>query len=344
MTKTRPSLTDTKPRLPSTDTVDTPTETWGGWPLVGVHAHGEVLGEFRIKQVPEDFRVTEDLGFVPSGVGEHVYLQVAKRGANTGWVAEQLARFAGIRHFDVGFSGRKDRHAVTEQWFSCWLPRAEPDWDTFVAEGFVIRSARRHERKLRKGTHVANLFDLRLRGLGAADAGILEQRLALIAAVGVPNYFMSQRFGHDAGNLDGAMGLFTGKLDPRRCRQKDLYLSAARAFLFNRVLDCRVRSGEWHLPGLMGPLPGDAPLDAADAVTLLDHAALWQGLAAMRMQPGTRPLAVVPDNFRWAFEGDDVLVSFQLAPGSFATAVLRELGVQGTGIEAEIVAESHEDT
>ena len=61
--------------------------------------------------------MTEELGYDFSGDGEHDYLYIRKRGANTEWVARQLARFAKVAAKDVGYSGLKDRHAVTRQWF-----------------------------------------------------------------------------------------------------------------------------------------------------------------------------------------------------------------------------------
>ncbi|HET9483615.1 MAG TPA: tRNA pseudouridine(13) synthase TruD, partial [Xanthomonadales bacterium] len=46
-------------------------------------AHGEAPLTARLKARPEDFVVEEVLGFEPSGDGEHAFLTVEKRGANT---------------------------------------------------------------------------------------------------------------------------------------------------------------------------------------------------------------------------------------------------------------------
>ena len=51
---------------------------WGGPPLQGV-----------LREQPEDFFVDEDLGIAPDGAGEHVFVRVEKRGANTDWVARE---------------------------------------------------------------------------------------------------------------------------------------------------------------------------------------------------------------------------------------------------------------
>src|SRR5687767_1738572 len=96
-------------------------------------AHGGPAGHGRIRLQPEDFVVNEWLGFEPDGEGEHCLLKVRKRGANTQWVARELAKRARVRVHDVGFAGLKDRHAVTEQAFTVPIgPNASPsDWIGF---------------------------------------------------------------------------------------------------------------------------------------------------------------------------------------------------------------------
>ncbi|HFD39876.1 MAG TPA: tRNA pseudouridine(13) synthase TruD, partial [Anaerolineae bacterium] len=84
--------------------------------------YGPPLGQAVLRSRPEDFQVEEIPVCMPDGAGEHVWLKICKRGQNTDWVARQLARFAGVRPRDVSFAGLKDRHAVTEQWFSVHLP------------------------------------------------------------------------------------------------------------------------------------------------------------------------------------------------------------------------------
>ncbi|MFI4967719.1 MAG: tRNA pseudouridine(13) synthase TruD, partial [Gammaproteobacteria bacterium] len=60
-------------------------------------AHGPVTVRGRLKTTPEDFRVDEVLGFDADGDGPHALLTVEKRGANTRWVASELARYAGLQ-------------------------------------------------------------------------------------------------------------------------------------------------------------------------------------------------------------------------------------------------------
>ncbi|HQR48890.1 MAG TPA: tRNA pseudouridine(13) synthase TruD, partial [Steroidobacteraceae bacterium] len=150
----------------------------------------------RTRVEPEDFFVEELLGFEPDGRGGYVLVTVEKRGANTGWVAAELARAAGVAVSAVGYSGQKDRHALTRQAFSLPWPAAAPvePCMSFSAEGFRVLAVARHGRKLRPGSHESNRFVIRIRE-AAGDTAVIEARLAEIGRRGVPNYFGPQRYG-----------------------------------------------------------------------------------------------------------------------------------------------------
>ena len=197
----------------------------------------------KLKSVNEDFVVTEQLGFEPSGEGQHRLLWIEKSGQNTEWVARQLAKQAGIPARDVGYSGLKDRNAVTFQWFSVDLAgKPEPNWsDAFseLEEGYVkILRSESHHRKLRTGTHVSNGFQIILRDVSEQDLVALDERVAL-AKQGVANYFGAQRFGHDGKNIQQAYEMITGQFKPRKRALKSILMSAARAHLFNEMLKKR---------------------------------------------------------------------------------------------------------
>src|SRR5690606_4866811 len=202
------------------------------------YAHGGPPLRGRMRVIADDFEVDEVLGFEPDGQGEHSYLRIEKRDANTEWVAQQLAAFAGVAPMAVSYSGLKDRHALTRQTLSVQLPgRPEPDWDALRVEGVKVLSAVRHSRKLKRGTHKSNLFRIRLRELqGSRDEA--EARIGQLGRLGVPNYFGEQRFGRNNENLHAARALFGGRRMSRS--QRGFALSAARSWLFNAVLGRRV--------------------------------------------------------------------------------------------------------
>ena len=127
-------------------------------------AHGGPPLSGTLRATPEDFYVEEDLGFEPEGSGEHAFVRVEKRGANTEWVARQLAGFAGVSPNSVSYAGMKDRHAVTRQTYSVHLPgKPDPDWHALAQAEFRVLEARRHNRKLKRGAHKSNAFRIILR-------------------------------------------------------------------------------------------------------------------------------------------------------------------------------------
>ena len=86
-------------------------------------AHGDAVCSATIRTTPEDFFVEEIASFEPSGAGEHLLLTVEKRGMNTAFAAKRIAAWAGVAESAIGYAGLKDRHAVTRQRFSVWLPK-----------------------------------------------------------------------------------------------------------------------------------------------------------------------------------------------------------------------------
>lgn len=293
-----------------------------------------ISGDFR--SAPEDFVVDELAAPAVAESGEHVYLQVKKRGANTAWVAQQLARLAGVRTQDVGFYGLKDRHAVTTQWFSVWLgQKPEPDWAQVNSDEITLLRCYRGLKKMRRGEHSGNRFRIRLRNI-RGDRDRAERVLAGVAG-GVPNYFGEQRFGRDGGNLDLVRRLAE---ENGRCRksEKAFAMSAARSWLFNQVLAQRVREANWQQPLTgepqsepTGPLWGRGRGLASDKLAELELRVLapWQQwcdwLEHCGLKQERRQLVLRPEAFAYQWEAGDLMLEFALPVGAFATALLREI-------------------
>jgi tRNA pseudouridine13 synthase len=325
-------------------------------------AHGEPLfrGNYRVEE--KDFEVIEELGFALDGEGEHEFLLIEKLGANTDWVAREISRFAGVRPMDVGYAGRKDRHARTEQWFSIRVVNRSVDWSALDIEGVRVLAVRRHTRKLKRGAHSGNRFRIRVIDDGRAPLRDLLKRIDAIREQGVPNYFGPQRFGRN--NLERAAELFAGKKLRRNTRS--MAISAARAAIFNAILDRRVRDGSWNqlLAGDVANLDGTGSVFVVDAVDaeleqridsrdIHPTASLWgsratyragrdcalleaeagagladlaRGLENARIDTAQRSCRVMPAGLALATTPGSLTVSFRLPAGAFATSVLRELG------------------
>ena len=329
-------------------------------------AHGAPALAARMRAAPEDFFVEEVPGFEASGAGEHLLLTVEKRGMNTAFAARRIAEWAGVDESAIGYAGLKDRHAVTRQRFSVWLPKkVAPDIAALGSDELRVLEHAWHSRKLPRGALAGNRFVLALRDVEGERASI-EARLHAIAAQGVPNYFGEQRFGRGGNNVQQAVAMFAGRRVKRE--ERTMLLSAARSELFNRVLAARVEAGHWNaaLDGEVwmldgsrsvfgpeaftddlrmrvegfdihptGPLWGEGELRSLDAAREVELAAM-QGDSATRLRNGLeraglkqerRALRLRPQDMAWRWRDDGALeLVFALPPGCYATTVLRELG------------------
>lgn len=239
------------------------------WPPRWHFVDGAPAAAGTYRHSAEDFQVEETFDFVPEGVGEHLWVWVEKRGVTTPDAARHLARAVDISPRDVGFSGLKDRNAVTRQWFSLALPgkTPRPDWQSGVVEyGVRCLDTVRHPRKLKRGVHRANRFRLRIDGEAARHPQTRERWAHLVEA-GVPNYFGPQRFGPGGRNLQRAWQLLARGWRKRQDPQ-GLLLSTARSYLFNAVLSARVVDGTWCTPqaGDVLNLDGSASRFAIDEI------------------------------------------------------------------------------
>lgn len=227
----------------------------------------------KYKSTPQDFIVNEMLVLDFSNQGEHLWLLIKKIGLNTTYVANALAKWAKIPSRDVGYSGLKDRHAVTTQWFSLRIPKGQLPADPFVindieqGEFAEVLQQHWHSKKLNRGSHKFNQFIITLRDVEGDEAQI-EQALSTIKKQGVPNYFGEQRFGRDGNNINTALEWFEqGSIDgksiettvkkgrlskkekqaERKNRElKSILLSAARSAIFNQILAQRILNESWQ--------------------------------------------------------------------------------------------------
>lgn len=212
------------------------------------------------KILPQDFVVKEIIEpLTLSDNGEHLWLYIKKININTEHLIKLLAKVANIPIMDIGYSGIKDRRAVTYQWVSLRLPKI---FDKNVLENeinkalnddefFEIIQYHWHNKKLNRGTHKANHFDIVLKNIigNQDDILIVLENLKL---TGIPNFFGEQRFGNDNKNLAQAktyaQKILKTKNPKRKLSQKDAFLvSVMRSELFNQILQKRVENHTWNV-------------------------------------------------------------------------------------------------
>jgi len=212
-----------------------------------------------IRTNPQDFKVTELNDIELSGAGEHLWLYIEKTDSNTDWVAKQLSNVCQTPRGQVGFAGLKDRHAVTQQWFSIQLPKisgikkiqsALPDAITIIEHG-------KHSKKIKVGQLNYNQFEIIIREINCNHKSNdksdsennkkqqIEKNIQNIKDNGVPNYFGPQRFGHDMGNIQKAQDWFSGSYKVKTKNLKSILISTARSHIFNTIVAQRIKEKTW---------------------------------------------------------------------------------------------------
>jgi len=330
-----------------------------------------------LKSTPEDFIVDELMEIDFTGEGEHIWLHIKKRKMHTDQVAKNLAHLAGIANKDIGVSGMKDFQAETTQWFSVWLPGVVdadlPNWKELESGGCVegcaecceILQVVRHNRKLKRGTHIGNKVQIILRDFDG-DVDEFSQSVELISKKGVPNYYGEQRFGRFGSNLTQASDMFASGKRIKQRQKRSMLLSSARSWLFNCVLSERLRLQNWLKAQPYEPLclegsrqffvaddveqeqnrinTGDihtsAPLYGRGGAKIMEHAlelntfenesmqeyaTLKLGLEKAGLEYTRRPLRFLPKELVWKQVDAGIELSFILGRGQYATSLIREL-------------------
>ena len=303
-----------------------------------------------IKHEPRDWRVYENLGFAFTGEGEHAYFLVEKENLNTVDVASALARACNVPLHFVGFAGLKDKRAITRQWFS--VPQSGDNWPLDLPDIRCLASER-HAKKLRRGQHESNYFEIRLTKTHSL-APSLEAKIADC----FPNYFGPQRTSQSnvkqalAWLAKGQWGAQRGegdrstdhKRNNRRRKSRagngrgGWHLSVLRSLLFNEVLTRRVDLGNYgqaiegdvlHEGVPTGPLWGRGRSASGGVALQVEQEALHayadtcEALEFAGVDQARRNLAVYPQGLHIETVEDDVqLLSFSLPPGAYATSLL----------------------
>ncbi|RYU68048.1 tRNA pseudouridine(13) synthase TruD [Aliivibrio finisterrensis] len=326
--------------------------------------YGKPVATGKLKQLPEHFIVKEVLGFTFTGKGEHLMVKIRKTGENTKYVANELAKFCGVKSKDISWAGLKDRHAITEQWLSVHLPKS--DHLTFALfeathPGVEILEMTRHNKKLRPGDLLGNSFQLI--ATEVTDMEDVLARLEKVKLTGVPNYFGAQRFGHEGNNVTEARRWGRENVRTRDNTKRSFYLSAARSWIFNHIVSQRITEGYFTQPvdgdilldqngrtvnenvtseeniqkvqngdwSISAALAGDNQLPTSETALTLEQPQLdaEPDLMALirgnRMRHERRAVELHPENLSWSAEGDTLTLNFSLTSGSFATVIMREL-------------------
>lgn len=287
----------------------------------------------RLKAVPEDFIVQEQLTLTPQEGPYRAYL-LRKRLWNTEDCLQWLSRSLHVPRKAIGYCGNKDKHAVTEQYITI---RHGPK-EVRTPEGFTLIYVCDRSEPLRLGDHERNHFTITVRELQAAEKPAFRP---------VKNYFGEQRFGgnnadvgflllrkkyREAADLLG-LQYTTDPISALRTIPRHtllLYVHAAQSRLWNEIAE--------QLPAEHGeaPMPGFAPEGDQKYLPAMERVLQLHGLTRMdfvnksfpelSLEGGSRPLLQDVQEFEASGIVDGTCtLRFSLGKGSYATETVRQL-------------------
>jgi len=163
----------------------------------------------RIKRTPEDFIVEEIPSVEPTDTGRFLLLELRKRNVSTLEALRVFSRFKKIPLKEIGFSGLKDKFAVTTQYLTvpesydigeaCFSWRGRwvevSSLDPLKQDGFCIKVIGRTRKPLEIGELKGNRFTITIRNFEKNLRGKFYRNLEIVKKYGFPNYFGEQRFG-----------------------------------------------------------------------------------------------------------------------------------------------------
>jgi tRNA pseudouridine13 synthase len=203
----------------------------------------------KLKQLPEDFSVTESWRFDPDPRGEWFVYLMDKQKLSTFEAVERLRATARIPAADVSYCGLKDKQGRTTQLVAVrgrQVDLQEPD--------LRLKPLGRTAAPLSAANTTSNRFAVTVRDLSEEDVARVPGSVAEVRRIGVVNYFDSQRF----GSLKHGQGFLVKDL-MRGEHETALRNFLARPSELDRTDDARVKQfwkenwGHWER---RNPFPG----------------------------------------------------------------------------------------
>ncbi|MEI7705849.1 MAG: tRNA pseudouridine(13) synthase TruD, partial [Deltaproteobacteria bacterium] len=197
----------------------------------------------KIKQLPEDFSVTESWRFDPDPRGEWFVYLMDKQKLSTFEAVERLRGASGVAAADVSYCGLKDKQGRTTQLIAVrgvQVEMQEPD--------LRLKPLGRTATPLSAANTTSNRFAVTVRDLSEEDVARLAASVAEVRRIGVVDYFDSQRF----GSLKHGQGFLVKDL-MRGEHELALKNFLARPSELDRTTDAKVKQfwkenwGHWEL-------------------------------------------------------------------------------------------------
>lgn len=148
--------------------------------------------DYRIKVKPEDFKVREIVSLPVKEKGDFGVFILKKRGWNTVDLLKRISKQWSIPFYNISYGGKKDRHALTEQFITIKNP---PKGILIEEQNFSFKLVGFSETAMQPKYIEGNDFTVVIRGISKADEELIFQSLENVRKNGFINYFDDQRFG-----------------------------------------------------------------------------------------------------------------------------------------------------
>jgi len=152
----------------------------------------------KLKRLPDDFQVDEQISLPPGG-GQFALYNLSKNSLGTLEAIQAVGHKWNVPPQAISFAGLKDRHAATSQYITI---RGGPQRG-LSQTNLQVEYIRQIDRPIHASDIVANQFRIVVRDLDTPEVSATNAALDEIQADGLPNYFDDQRFGSvgESGDL-----------------------------------------------------------------------------------------------------------------------------------------------
>jgi len=318
---------------------------------------------YKLKQQPEDFAVQEVNNLNLDKSGKYFYFLLKKKGHNSMDAIRQVAKAAGIDADRIGFSGNKDRNAVTEQVISVYgISRKDIEkFEDLKLENIEVTHAGNGNKEVYIGSNWGNEFFIIIRNLSSEEAEKIKK--AEFKKILMPNFFGEQRFGKDNVEIGRAIikkdfkkaaemvirgkgrhfekvaehlrkegNDFTGALRKIPIKLFRFYIHAYQSYIFNEALRQYIKFNDFDLSKIK-----DKKLPIVENIMSSEKTGFRDFILREfpdGSQEGDQRLAVIgTDGFRITDYGDDELnsgkkkarINFALPKGCYATVFIENL-------------------
>jgi tRNA pseudouridine13 synthase len=313
-----------------------------------------IVKMYKIKHKPEDFIVREISNLHFLHTGNYLVCVLKKRNYTILRAIEHIANALGIRIKDIGFSGMKDKNAVTEQYISIKGVAKERVEDINLKD-ISLRFVGYLDRPISLGNLEGNYFEIIIRNF---TGKIRKERR-------MPNYFGEQRFSlrnveigrmllksdfknaikvilsTDVDCKEEIEGLLKQKpndyvralkIIPKKLLL--LYVHAYQSYLWNMLLEAYVKVSD---KDIMLPIIGfGTEIEDERNGSIMNKIMEKEGISPrsfinkqipeISLEGGERNAFVEIKDFKILERGDDFIkVGFKLPKGSYATVTLKFL-------------------